>query len=81
MLGFCQKVDAGVKSMTRKVLELCPRVTELMLKFGWKLDSAALLTNHLPHLQQEGCLQRCNSGTPHDMPFENKQGQAEERKD
>jgi hypothetical protein len=78
MLGFCQKVDAGVNSMARKVLELCPWVTELTVKFGWKLDPVALLTNHL---QQEGCLQRCNSETPHDMPFENKQGQAEERKD
>jgi hypothetical protein len=52
MLGFCQKVDAGAKSMARKVLELCPRVTELTLKFGRKLDPVALLNNRLPHLEQ-----------------------------
>jgi hypothetical protein len=52
MLGFCQKVDAGAKNMARNVLELCPRVTELTLKFGRKLDPVALLTNRLPHLEQ-----------------------------
>jgi hypothetical protein len=52
MLGFCQKVDAKAKSMAKKVLELCPRVTELTLKFGRNLNPVALLTNRLPHLEQ-----------------------------
>ena len=38
--------------MAKKVLELCPRVTELTLKFGRNLNPVALLTNRLPHLEQ-----------------------------
>jgi hypothetical protein len=51
-LGFCNKVDVQAKSLAREVLELCPALKKLALKFGNKVDPVSLLVNRAPVLEQ-----------------------------
>jgi hypothetical protein len=52
MMCFCPNEDVRAKSMAREVLELCPQIKKLSLKFARMLDLMTLLTNCLSALEE-----------------------------